>query len=193
MRSWTYGRCPSKCHRLHVHSATSSFLIRKYIVHAQLYSVEAGSSCARRSVIYSAWVQYSWNCLAYTHSVWDISSPGCNYIYISCMCMLVTFIIMVSPYIHVHTHTCSPVVLHFVSCLPVCCVCMTACGLFPRLPWWGRETGGGKGGRGWRGIREEDTSVCESTKSTVHVRVPCMTYAYMYMYVSRACLRYPRI
>ena len=34
-------------------------------------------------------------------------------------------------------------------------VCMTACALFPRLPWWGRERGGGTGGRGWRGIREE--------------------------------------
>ena len=81
----------------------------------------------------------------------------CLYMYISCVCMLVTFIIMVFPCIHVHTHTCtcSPVVLHFMSHVPVCCVCMTACGLFPRLPWWGRERGGEKGGRGLVGITEQ--------------------------------------
>ena len=69
--------------------------------------------------------------------------------------------------------TCIPVVLH---CLSVCCVCMIARGLFPRLPWWGRdrrEEGKEEGeGRAWReilGRKEEDMSVGESTKFIVHV------------------------
>ena len=41
--------------------------------------------------------------------------------------------------------------------------------LFPRLPWWGRERGGEEGGRVQGEGLEEDMSVGESTKSTVHV------------------------
>ena len=59
----------------------------------------------------------------------------------------------------------------------------------------GREEGVNEGevGEGL-GRREEDTSVGESTKSTVHVRVTCMTYACTCTYMfTRACLRYCRI
>ena len=41
------------------------------------------------------------------------------------------------------------------TCICTSPVCMTARGLFSRLPWWGRERGGEEGGTSWGGCREE--------------------------------------
>ena len=70
---------------------------------------------------------------------------------------------------------CTHVHVFLILCLMCQCaaLCMPACRLFPRLPWWGRERGEERVRRGIVG--EGRGHVCWSVnKSTVHVA--CMTY-----------------
>ena len=67
---------------------------------------------------------------------------------------------------YTRTCTCIPVVLHFLSHVPVCCLCIC----FPGCRGGeGREEGLGLGEG--LGRKEEDMSVGESIKSTLHVDV----------------------
>ena len=123
--------------------------------------------------LWSAVHAYSWRCCVIHQK--DILSPDCNFM---CVFMVGTFPPWVSRCTHIHmymyntcTCTCSPVVLHCVSHLPVCCVCMTACVFFPGCHGGdGREEGREEVEfRERSGRKEEVMSVGESTTSTVHV------------------------
>ena len=56
---------------------------------------------------------------------------------------------MYMEFTYIHTYTISRLIIP-------CDAFMISRGLFPRLQWWGRERGGDDGGRGRRGIREEE-------------------------------------